>query len=202
MAFVRADDQASREELCRLLLNNLEKNQKPSPEDIERFVRVNCLSTSGMPADLQKRALELARLAETNNMPHPLPHWFALSLGIAEYRAGQYERAIELLHKAEQGKDSYGAQFTCRNEAMVFEALALKHLGREREARKILAQAHDSLAEPMKHRSLYNWRDLDYCKLALDEANKVFDKPASPGRKPPEPDSLPTWPEPTSSVWW
>ncbi len=90
--------------------------------------------------------------------------------------ARQWERVIEPCRQAEASR----GELDCKAGAMVYRAMALKRLGREEEARKVLAEAEKILAEPIRTRSGSNWWDLDICELALEEARQLFDQPSKP----------------------
>jgi hypothetical protein len=67
---------------------------------------------------------------------------------------------------------------------MVYRAMALRRLGRTEEARKVLAQAEELLAEPIWTRMNseaqgWDW-ELDICQLALEEARELIGQPAKP----------------------
>jgi hypothetical protein len=126
--------------------------------------------------DLQQGTLEMARFAVAHREGSGHLDWIFCTGGMAEYRAGQWERSIELCKEAE----AKGFEvIPCKGAAMVHRAMGLMRLGREDEARKVLAQAEEMLANPIRTRSGSTWWDLDICQLALEEARQVVGQPAT-----------------------
>lgn len=177
VAFVKVGDSANHERLCRYLLAHQEN---PSEWGIQGLVYILFFNGHSLPADLQQQGIELARSLRWRPRTALSSHWRAYTVGIAEYRAGNYERAIELLQKTKKARDNWGGEITCRGGGMVFQAMALKQLDRGTEARELLAQAREILAGPIRHRSGAPWFDLDICEMALEEATQLIDGPENP----------------------
>ncbi len=167
VAFVKAGDLTNHERLCRLLLAL--QPEHPSTLHAERFAKTCFLGAKSLPPDLQKRALELARLAVDNRNKQGLAFWTCNSGGTAEYHAGDPERAIELLLEAEETSD-----VRCKGGAMVYRAMSLKRLGRSPEAVKLLLAAEELIVDALKRRTDGAWWDLDICELALEEGRQLM----------------------------
>jgi tetratricopeptide (TPR) repeat protein len=176
IVFVQAEDGANYERLCRLLVS-LDPKQV-SPNQAERYAKTCSLNSQALPPDLRERALALARFAVANRHRSHDPSWTSLSGGMAEYRAGEWEQAVERCRKAEKSN-----AIGCQGGAMVYRAIALKQLGREEEARRVLTQAEALLAEPLQMRSDSNWWDLEICLLALEEARQLIGQSQNAARE-------------------
>jgi len=172
-AFVRAGDRASHERLCRFLLTVLPA--EPPVSEAERYSRLCFLDGKSLPADLQRRGLELGRFAVTNRFREGTPVWICQAGGMAEFYAGDPERAVELLMEAEKAP-----LITCRGAAMVYRAMALKKLGRDAQAAGLLRQAEALLAEPLPGRSGLSWWDVELCQIALEQARPLIETPSKP----------------------
>jgi hypothetical protein len=141
VAFVRAGDHANHERLCRLLFAL--RSADSSAMDAERFAKVCFLSGKSLPMDIQLRGLELARFAVAKRNRDWGPFWTCHSGGMAEYHAGDLNKALELLLEAEESNE-----VGCKGGAMVYRAMALKRLGHQDEAAELLRTAEALLAEP------------------------------------------------------
>jgi eukaryotic-like serine/threonine-protein kinase len=165
--FARTGDSPSHELECRLLLAT--HAETPWFLNAESYARTCFLSANGLSAELGQRALALARFTVTNWNQGGDTNWIRQSGGMAEYRTGQYERAIELFEKAEQSM-----VVPCKAAALIYRAMALKRLGRGEEAAEVLSRAGELLAEPLSTRSGWAWWDLDFCELGLNEARQMM----------------------------
>jgi hypothetical protein len=106
-----------------------------------------------------------------------------LRAGLAHYRAGQYEQAVECLTK------SMEAGTTWRAVALNWPVLAMAHhrLGHADEARRFLAKAHDTRGDPardIKPREVMSlqaeWFDRAEFQLLLREAEELILGPSFP----------------------
>jgi hypothetical protein len=169
--FVKVGDHANYERLCRLLFALDPGNTSIVAK--ERHSKACFLGVGDLPPDLQQRGLELARLAVDKRTQVGAPRWMCHTGGMAEYHAGKFERALELLLEAEGSED-----LSCKGGAMVYRAMTLKRLGREAASAQVLRAAEELLAGPLKRRLDPYWWDLDICQLALDEARQLFGQAA------------------------
>ncbi len=118
---------------CRRLLKQAEATNTPTTAD--RAAKVYCLRPS-TDADLMAQALKLARRAVDLGKNDPLLPWFQMSLGMAEYRNGQYVAAEATLAAAEHS--SQDPQI--RKTSQFFRVMSLFTQGRDDEARKRLGE--------------------------------------------------------------
>jgi hypothetical protein len=171
ISFVRAGDPASHERLCRTILAATPTFSDTRPA--ERFAKCCFLDGKSLPADLQRRGLELARFAAANLTIASPPQraasgWVYHSAGIAEYWAGDLQTAVKLLTEAEEHP-----ALGCGGGAKVFRAMALKRLGHQAEATALLGKAEDLFSEPLTD-AAGNWWDLELCRIALEEARQLI----------------------------
>jgi tetratricopeptide (TPR) repeat protein len=177
-AFVKAGDRASHERLCRLVL--AAQPDPPEAGDTERFAKLCFLAGDRLPEDLKASGLEMSRLV-TAMTPDRLrreganPAWSWLAGGMAEYYAGDVNRALELLRQA---ADSDTVR--CRETARVYLAMTLQKLGREAEAAQVLEEAGALIDELSGSRDAEGWWDVDIAGLALEEARQLIGRPSNP----------------------
>ncbi len=89
--------------------------------------------------------------------------------------ARQWERVIEPCRQAEASR----GELDCKAGAMVYRAMALKRLGREQEARQVLAQTEELVGE-IRTRSSASWWEVEICHLTLEEARQLIGPPPKP----------------------
>jgi tetratricopeptide (TPR) repeat protein len=174
VVLLRAGDAAKRQQLCEsLVASDAGKFFSPFTEKNAKTCLINW---QGLPSEVQQSVVKsLREMAKQVPMDtSPFSYWYYFAAGMAEYRSGQSQRALELLKYAKQSKEPVTGEVACRGGAMVFEAMALQELGRAEEARTALAKAEEWLAKPLATRSGANWWDLDICEVALEEARELF----------------------------
>jgi tetratricopeptide (TPR) repeat protein len=142
VVFAKAGDRGNYERLCRLLVDLPVDNS--AVYAAERHAKSCFLQPADLPAEIQQRALAMARFAVTNRAGVP---WVCHSAGMAEFRAGEFARASELLLVAEKSDD-----IGCRGGAMAYRALTLMRLGRQAEGNQVLKAAEQLLAGALKRR--------------------------------------------------
>jgi len=176
-AFARCGDHTNHERLCRLLLAlHIENPRTPTAEryatvDADRYAKTCFLNARALTPELRQNALELARFAVANHQKRKDGHpgWIAQTGGIAEYHAGQPERALELLQEAE--KDGHPL---IKGPALAYRAMVLKKLNRSDEAAQVLQAAEDLLTSTLQAGSSLYWWDAEQYQLALEEARQVI----------------------------
>ena len=131
---------------------------------------------------LMTNALHLAeRAVELGKGSSALP-WYQLSLGLAEYRNGQYPAAEKSITIAEQ---TLGDHDDIQGIAHMFHALALFRQDRAEEARKIFSQAEAQMPPLPKDESkpVVDGRPFDHDLLiwwmAYKEAKAMLYEPVA-----------------------
>jgi WD40 repeat protein/serine/threonine protein kinase/tetratricopeptide (TPR) repeat protein len=113
--------------------------QTGDPIIADRVAR-NCLLTPDL-ADEAQRVMQLADRTIHGTKGHWGYGLFLQTKGLAEYRAGRYEQAVDWLRKS-QPRLPYSDWTETRAVTSFFLAMAYHRLGRADEARAALAQAH------------------------------------------------------------
>jgi hypothetical protein len=177
IAFARAGDASNHERLCRLLLSlnpdqpMTARAERDATVMSERYAKTCFLHARGLSVEMSQRALELARFAVANqqkrNDHHP--RWTRQTGGIAEYYAGQPERALELLQDAETDDDPL-----LRGLALVYRAMTLQKLDRADQAAQVLHDAEILFTPDLRARSALFWWGAEHYHLALEEARHLI----------------------------
>ena len=176
-AFARCGDSTNHQRLCRLLLDlHPDKPLTPKAERdatarSDRYAKACFLNARSLSPELRQAALELARFAVANQRKRHdhNPGWVCQTGGMAEFYAGQPERALALLKEAEKDDNPL-----VKGIAMVFRAMVLQELNRPQEAARVLRNAVSLLSTlPMAPSSLY-WWDSEQYKLALEQARQLI----------------------------
>ena len=161
----------------------------------ERAAKAASLRPSTDPA-LATNALNLARRAVELGKGSPALPWHQLTLGMAEYRAGQYAAAERSLTIAEQ---TAGAERTFDGYVQIppivhlFHAMTLFRLDRVEEARKLFGQAQTQLPpfpkddnNPVVPGKRFD-PDIVLMWLACKEAKALIEVPSVPIAQPSPP---------------
>jgi WD40 repeat protein/serine/threonine protein kinase/tetratricopeptide (TPR) repeat protein len=130
-------------------IGDREGHRRLSREMLDRFgqtgdplialrVARNCLLTPDL-ADEAKRVMQLADRTVSGTEAHSEYGLFLQTKGLAEYRAGRYEQAVDWLRKSQP---HLGDRICGKSVTTFFLAMAYYQLGRADEARAALAQAH------------------------------------------------------------
>jgi tetratricopeptide (TPR) repeat protein len=175
--FVRSGDSTNHQRLCRLLLGlHPEKPTTPKEERdatvrADRYAKSCFLFARSLSPEMRAEALQLARFAleEQRRTRHHSTVWICQTVGIAEYYAGDPERAIELLLEAEQNKATY-----LTGPAMLFRAMALQKLNRPQEAAQVLQEADTMFSNSPELNSPEYWWDAELYKVALEQARTLI----------------------------
>jgi eukaryotic-like serine/threonine-protein kinase len=139
---LRADDPEAYRRLCRELLENARHTSDPRQADQAAKA---CL-VGGDPALDVALAAELAERAMRLGAGDSVQDFFQLVRGMAAYRTGKHDEALNWLRQCEEAGKPYSA-----TTALVFEALALQRLGRPDDARTALERA-DSIYRNLEAR--------------------------------------------------
>jgi uncharacterized protein HemY len=86
------------------------------------------------------QASNLLQVAETGATGAVAQAWLQLTRGIFEYRGGNYGSALPFFEAAAKTTNVY-----CQASALVFQAMAAKHLGQAKEADQLWRQAQGLL---------------------------------------------------------
>ena len=144
--FVRADDGANYERLCRLLLARpiqepgLFENEIEAASMAERYTKLCCLKPQNLRPEARATVLELSRYALANARNDV--GWPVLAGGVAEYHFGQPDQALALLRRAEQDNDPL-----ISGTAKLYHAMMLQKLNHSTEAADLLKEAEQRFAE-------------------------------------------------------
>jgi tetratricopeptide (TPR) repeat protein len=155
--------------LCAEMLQRFEGTKEPVvAEQVARM----CTLIPGV-VDNPRRALELGRKAVAADANQP---FFLLARGSAEYRAGQFQAAVETLgESARKNGQPWG-----RAQAELFLAMAHARLGHAEQARRTLAEAERSLAKLPEKPDVFtlqlawHWRERAIFQVLLREAATVL----------------------------
>jgi tetratricopeptide (TPR) repeat protein len=166
---LRAGDEEAYRRHCRVLLDGARGTS--DPRDADRAAKVCLLGCDGGP-DVGLAA-ELADRAVRLGAGDPAYRFFQLVRGMAAYRTGKSDEALDWLRKCQKTRDPYSA-----STALVFEAMALQRLGRPKEAREALSRADALYPELGAGLGGGWWADVLTFQIARQEAGKVVAPPA------------------------
>ncbi len=141
-ALAQVDDKDAYRRLCQEMLTRFAASEDPMIADA---VAKSCLLIGDAVDDaeavrvLAKKSVDIA-LAESarNDRPNHLMPWFYLCHGLAEYRAGDDDRAAAALQAA---LDDTAATRVCKSTCQVVLAMVRQRQGRTEEVRQLLAEA-------------------------------------------------------------
>jgi serine/threonine protein kinase len=173
------DDRAYRQR-CRAMLDALEKYA--DAVSLERTVKA-CLLVAPASLEELRRLRQHARHAvDICSAGDPGPcAWSLLCLGLAEYRAGGHEAAIQLLDRCLKRKPSAPEKDI---DALSVQAMALYRVGRTDAAREHLDRAERQLSKHVTSMTGSNWPSRLIARRLLREAQAIvrFDPifPAAP----------------------
>jgi tetratricopeptide (TPR) repeat protein len=136
---------------------------------------------AGAPAEDYRRALRYARAAAHLR---PDDGNFLTMLGVAEYRAGQYQEALapltkvyRMIHVDGKIRPQSGMLVVVAPTDLAFLAMTQCQLGREEEARVHLRELLD-LIEDFKDRG---WSESEFVRPFVQEAETLLQEAAEPG---------------------
>jgi tetratricopeptide (TPR) repeat protein len=156
-----------------------------------RAAKAACLRPS-TDATLLAKALNLAQRAVELGEGNPNLPWYQLSLGLAEYRNGQYAAAEGALAVADQTAGGDG-KHEIQGTARLFRAMSLFRQGKPEGARKLFNQAEAQLPPLPKDESkpLVDGKPVSHdvliCWLAYKEAKALIEGPSAPVAEPSAP---------------
>ena len=168
-AFLRAKDWKNRRELCQRIAAYLETLSDPGLA--REYAPIFLIATNGLPPELVRKAIEWTPqdAAELEGVNKAAGTSGDLTAGMAAYRAGEYEQALQALI-AEPRRQGVGNGGT----TLAFRAMSLYQLGRQREAGEVLQQAENVLAKPLKNLTGDRWYNLAFAQTALEEAQALI----------------------------
>jgi WD40 repeat protein/Flp pilus assembly protein TadD len=126
-----------REGYRRLSREMLDRFGQPDDPVVAHRVARNCLLTPDL-SDEADRVMQLTERTLLGTEGHPLYGLFLQTKGLAEYRAGQYEQAVDWLRKSQPRLPAWPH---AKAVTSFFLAMAYYRLGRAGEARAALPQA-------------------------------------------------------------
>jgi tetratricopeptide (TPR) repeat protein len=138
LALVRllAGDDQGYQELCDRIVRDANRRDTPlAAGALSRTLSIGSATTTDTAAAI--------RLAENAAAAEPKVSWHGYSLGVAQYRAGQFEEAIRSLEKSL----SVDPAWLGRCQTFSVLAMACQKLDRHKEARDWLAKAKPALVE-------------------------------------------------------
>jgi tetratricopeptide (TPR) repeat protein len=147
----------------------------------ERAAKAACLRPS-TDAALLAKALALAQQAVELGKSNPSLPWYQLTLGLAEYRNGQFAGAEQTLAGAEQ---KLGGHPEILGIARLFRAVSLFRQDRSAEARKLFSRAEAEMPPfPQdEHKPLVDGKPVSHdhliCWMACQEAKKLIEGPTT-----------------------
>jgi tetratricopeptide (TPR) repeat protein len=170
---------AGYEATCRRLIQQAEGTDQAATA--ERAAKAVCLRSSTNAALLSK-ALVLARQGvELGKSSGDLPS-YQISLGLAQYRNGQFANAEQTLSI---GEEKVGKDPEILGIARLFRVMSLFRQNRTEEARKLFRQAEAQMP-PLpqdEHKPLVDGKPVSYnhliCWLAYKEAKALLNEPAA-----------------------
>jgi serine/threonine protein kinase/tetratricopeptide (TPR) repeat protein len=183
---------AAYEATRRRLIQQAEGTDRTDTAD--QAAKAACIRLS-TDADLLAKTLNVARNGVELGKTKPVMPWNQLSLGMAEYRNGQYAAAEHSLTIAEQTAGDGHAiavddQHALQGIARFFRAMSLFHEGKLEEARKLFIQAEAQMpplpkdeskplvnGKPASHDDLIWW-------LAYKEAKALIKASSAPVAEP------------------
>ena len=119
-------------------------------------------------------------------------HWFQLSEGLAEYRLGQFSRAVESMQRIQKNFDAGAARYDgardiCEANSYLILAMALQQLEKPAAARTALSQGstivHTKLP-PLDGGDLGEaWWDTAIAYILMREASGLIEGPPADGKE-------------------
>jgi hypothetical protein len=148
-------------------------------DDIERVAKACCLRPSTDP-HLLDAALALARKVVASGKDGVEMPWYHLTLGMSEYRNGNFKPADQALSAAEQAGPNTFSVNHVHVTAELYHAMSLFHQGKEVEAHLLFRQAemkmkplpgddNELMAGAADHNDLVLW-------LAYKEAKALMER--------------------------
>jgi len=159
------------QEVCAKMLDRFAKLAEERPEVAERMAKTCALAPGSVP-DFS-RVERLAERCVAGTEAHNYRHWFVLTKGLTEYRAGRHKQAVVWLGRfapQRRGTHSDAAGFAVL-------AMAQHQLRSDDEARASLAAARDLLSKrPPYARIAGDWRDWLHSEILYREAEMLLSR--------------------------
>lgn len=168
--YVRAGDQNAYQDLSERMLVRFGDAETPH---IAEKIGKACLL---IPTNQQtlRAASHLAEIAIEDPSDWAIRYSYATH-GLAQYRQGNFEAAIDASEKCLRGDSDEGRRFRAANAYLV-EAMAYHELGRSREASTALEKGRDLVQSPPQSAGNV-WHDDLICRILLDEAERQLSEP-------------------------
>ncbi len=171
------EDQSAYRQHCAEMLRRF--GEPTEPYIAERTAKA-CLLAPGAVADM-KPVIRLADQAVAAT-DHPYYAYFLLARGLAHYRAGEFDKALD---RASKSIAPDPAPFNLNVPAFLIVALSHHHLGQAAEARKALGQARDIMGQesfPTIERGELGdgWHDWLICQILRREAESLIEGKKAP----------------------
>ena len=147
----------------------------PQPERVENSERTGkaVILVPGIEdRDLLEHAERLTRYAAVEGADNQYAHWFFVAHGVALYRLGKHEEALEWLEKCIDHEE-----IMIRSFALAYHALALHHLGRAEEAQESLNKAIEidkTMPTPGERAFKREWSNILAFQIGLKEAQATI----------------------------
>jgi tetratricopeptide (TPR) repeat protein len=158
---ILVDDLRTYRELCDDLVNRHETTAEPRTAYL--VARICALAPHGMPD-----AAKVVQMADRAVRAVAAPHYLH-TLGLAHYRAGQFDAAIQQLHKSIDGNWSANAA------NWLVLAMAHQRLGHAAEAQKWFDRAVDWIDNPSPGLRSLHRHDVLACLVLRREAKTLLD---------------------------
>jgi hypothetical protein len=166
LVFLLAKDLQSHQQLCHRCFAFLD--QYPDPDYAREVLLTFLAGQIKVTDDPAPAALKWVDKLSAHS-PLTGTDRVGLARAMAAYRLGRYEEAIALSELA-----SRSTQLATRCAGQIIRAIALARSGRLVEGSKELRQSEEQLAPNLTTLPPLFWTDLALCRLALDEAHKLF----------------------------
>jgi WD40 repeat protein len=152
---------------CREMLRRCPRTGEDLPS-VDQTVKLGLLLPDILPDP--KPAIELSELLEKAKPDQQHYHWFALSRGIALYRAGRWNESAQKLEKVCSMSKLPGL---CDTMAKLFLAMDRVQQKRPDEAKTLLTEAEGEIAAAEKDPSQYPSISRAQCRAVLPEVQRV-----------------------------
>jgi tetratricopeptide (TPR) repeat protein len=181
---VATDDRVAYRDICQKAIKQFGVSLDPRVTD--KIAKI-CLILPSSDMDLGSAAW-LAEIAVKFGRSDQLFAYFQCTKGLAEYRQGHFQNAVEWLRKAlDFGDPSEGQNMDSHVRSMAYATLAMAHyrLGQASDAATMLTKARDvagTLPRVEKGNLGPLWADWIIAQVLMDEAAALIDTGENPLR--------------------
>ena len=159
------------QELCNQLFELYSNSNEPTALDRAAKACLLAPPEAEVPSEMIRKAVGMARRSITLDAPEYLQPWFHLGCGIAEFRAGEYDEALNFLQRPRVSLDSKRNVVSC-----AYQAMAYKKRGDDSDADACLKKAEElflTVQGGNDDSSLHRIDIFTQMRLALNEANAI-----------------------------